>query len=178
MSEVAHDHDTATCNCLSQPTACQSLDEMEFERGPWKAAMYGDIWKIKNMIESGTYVVDQMDSAGYTPIHYAARSGHLDVVQYLVEQEADVDFVTRAGKATALHRACTTGKLPVVEYLLSRKADVTLQDSDGKTALHRALENGHEDIAELLLKIHPGLKDIPDNKGAMPHGDEEIEKMN
>lgn len=52
-----------------------------------------------------------------------------------------------------------------MKYLLNHKADPFIQDSDGKTALHRAHENDHHDICKMLLEIAPFLKDIPDNKG-------------
>lgn len=40
-----------------------------------------------------------------------------------------------------------------------------IQDVDGKTALHRALENRHLEICKLLLKIAPSLKNVTDHKG-------------
>ncbi|KAJ8960744.1 hypothetical protein NQ318_020037 [Aromia moschata] len=92
--------------------------------------------------------VDARDSAGYTALHYAARNGHLDTCRFLVDRGADVDAVTRAGKATALSRAALAGKHEVVEYLLSKKADPFVADVDGRTALHRAAENGHLAICE------------------------------
>lgn len=52
-----------------------------------------------------------------------------------------------------------------MKYLLRHKADPFIQDSDGKTALHRAHENGHSDISNILLEHAPLLKHIPDNKG-------------
>lgn len=57
------------------------------------------------------------------------------------------------------------GKTEVVKFLLDHKADPYIQDSDGKTALHRAHENGHLDISKILLEFAPLLKNIPDNKG-------------
>ena len=41
------------------------------------------------------------------------------------------------GGATALHRAAFMGHTSIVQLLLDHQANVMLQDSDGKTALHK-----------------------------------------
>ncbi|XP_066260413.1 ankyrin repeat domain-containing protein 39-like [Euwallacea similis] len=155
------------CRCTIQ-TAAQSLDEMEFERGIWSAAQCGNSEKVRQLVQSGKCGIDQRDSAGYTALHYAARNGHLDICRYLVKNGADVNNVTRAGRATALHRAASAGKSSVVSFLLSTKANGTLQDSDGKTALHRACEGGNKDIYKLIASQFPHLRNVTDNKGNTP----------
>lgn len=52
-----------------------------------------------------------------------------------------------------------------MEYLLSNKADPFIQDSDGKTALHRATENRHFAICQILLNTSPSLQEVADNRG-------------
>jgi ankyrin repeat protein len=39
-----------------------------------------------------------------------------------------------------------------VRLLLGHKADVNVKDNDGRTAKHRAVENGHETEVRLLVK--------------------------
>lgn len=125
--------------------------------------------------------------SGYTALHYAARNGHLNVCRYLVEKGAHIDAATKSGQATSLHRACSAGKTfqcfqakakivlmllgksEIVTFLLSEKADVALRDGDGKTALHRASENNHVEICEVLASRFPNLKDVADNKGNKPN---------
>lgn len=157
-------HCEGNCNC-TPAVAAQSLDEMEFERGIWHAAQYGDLDKIKRLLSNFGSDPDKRDSAGYTALHYAARNGNLDVCKFLVEKGANIDAVTRAGGATALCRASSAGKKDIVDYLISKKADPFIRDSDGKTALHRAAESKHFTICEMLLKTAPSLNEVADNKG-------------
>lgn len=100
----------------SRPTsACQTLDELDFERGLWFAAQYGDIDRAHLLLIKGTHV-DQRDSAGYTPLHYAARNGHLELCRLLVEGGACVNATTSQVQATALHRAAAAGENKHVLY--------------------------------------------------------------
>jgi ankyrin repeat protein len=100
----------AMCECGghsgSSNSVSQSLDELEFERGLWYAAQYGDIDRTSHLLDKG-FCVDKRDAAGYTALHYAARNGHLNVCRLLLDKGACVDAVTHQGKATPLHRAAT-----------------------------------------------------------------------
>ena len=47
--------------------------------------------------------------------------------------------------------------LSCVKVLIQFGAEVDLQDSKGQTPLYLALEAGHTDCVQLLLKTHPSL---------------------
>jgi ankyrin repeat protein len=70
------------------------------------------------------------DSAGYTPLHYAARAGHAAIVRMLLDGGGDVNARTRAGGATPLHRAANQGHQQVVQLLVERGADCQLQGTE------------------------------------------------
>lgn len=99
-----------SCTCpATGPT--QSLDELDFERGIWSAALNGDLNRVKQLLNRAGTNVDQKDNYDYTALHYAARNGHLEICKYLVENGANVNAVTRSGLSTPLHRACSGGKI-------------------------------------------------------------------
>lgn len=159
------DHRHHQCNCSKTTTASQSLDELEFERGIWTAAIDNDESKLRSLIDKGQ--LHARDNSGYTALHYAARSGHLSICRILLDAGIRVDEQTHGG-ATALHRAAMMGHSGVVNLLLERKANPSLQDSDGKTALHRAAEKCHPEVCRSLLQHSPGLVSICDSKGKLP----------
>lgn len=62
--------------------------------------------------------------SGDTLLHYAARHGHLDVVEYLVRRVGiDVDVYNNDYKRP-LHEAASMGHLACVSYLLREGAKV------------------------------------------------------
>nr|KAF6301263.1 ankyrin repeat domain 39 [Pipistrellus kuhlii] len=121
--------------CCSRSGARQTLDEMDFERGIWSAALNGDLGRVKDLIQKA---VDpsQPDLAGYTALHYASRNGHYAVCQFLLESGAKCDAQTRGG-ATALHRASYCGHTEIARLLLSHGSNPRLVDDDGMTSLHK-----------------------------------------
>lgn len=71
-----------------------------------------------------------------TPLHWAARHGHLEVVETLIANGADVNAVDVFGR-TPLHLAAPH---PVVmEMLIGAGADVDARDQLSNTPLHRAV---------------------------------------
>jgi len=70
-----------------------------------------------------------------TPLHLASQNGNLDVVEYLVNQKADINAQANGySPGTPLHLASQNGHLNIVEYLVNQNADinVTTNDDDSK----------------------------------------------
>uniref|UniRef100_A0A1B0CDD6 Uncharacterized protein n=2 Tax=Lutzomyia longipalpis TaxID=7200 RepID=A0A1B0CDD6_LUTLO len=152
--------------CKCHPSAAaQTLDEMDFERGIWTAALYGDLERLDVAIGRGA--TNDCDNAGYTALHYAARAGHMEACRKLIAAGADVNCTTKGG-VTPLHRAAMMGRWEIVEFLCKRGANLTTTDSDGQTALHRAAQGGHTQTVELLIGLEPSLKEFTDNRGRRP----------
>ena len=57
-------------------------------------------------------------SSSYTPLMEAAREGHEDVVQLLVDHGANVNTQTEETQETALTLACCGGFLEVTQFLI------------------------------------------------------------
>ncbi|XP_054708821.1 ankyrin repeat domain-containing protein 39-like [Uloborus diversus] len=154
-------------DCSHQPSACtQSLNEMQFERGIWGAAMDGDVEKVQEMLRK-SIDPSMRDSSGYTALHYAARHGKQRVCEVLLKSNANPNAQTPGG-ATPLHRAAFAGNDVIVNMLLKFKADPMLRDSDGRTALHKAAEGQHIECCKLLLKLNKNLKEELDKRGFPP----------
>ena len=80
----------------------------------------------------------------------AARNGHSEVVEYLLDHGANVDAKGVFG-ATGLHWGAMNGHRRTVELLIARGADLTIRDERfDSTPEGWAKEGGHTDLANLL----------------------------
>ncbi|MCO5574166.1 hypothetical protein L7F22_027948 [Adiantum nelumboides] len=157
----------ACCSCSEGVGARwavgESFEEMDFHRSLAGAAVSNDISRMQHILHRGI-PADMPDANGYTPLHYAARNGHLDACLLLLENGAQVDKCTRSGKATSLHRAAYAGHIEVVKTLIKAGADVFKKDSDGRRPVEKAEAQGHVEIVNLLVdaacKLEQKVKDI------------------
>jgi len=152
MSDHRHDdHDCSSCS-VSNPSVVQDLDELDFERSDYQAAIDDNVDRIKTLANKGTFEVDKPDKYGYTALHYACRNGRMAAAQLLVALGADPNAQTRSLKATCLHRAVTGNQVPMVKYLLSLRTavDEGIKDADGLTPLDRAERENKTQILDIF----------------------------
>eukprot|EP00890_Picochlorum_soloecismus_P001802 jgi/Picsp_1/2622/NSC_00852-R1_ankyrin repeat domain-containing protein 39-like len=144
------------CSCGTRTAGQQSLEEVDFEHSACNAALKGNLEKLKKIIQKRP---SQLESdgvhhcamgSGYSPLIYAARAGHLDIVKYLLLQGADPNRKTSGLGSTALHRAAAQGHLGVVQELLKYKACPNIQDCDGETAMDKAAKGGYDEVVKIL----------------------------
>lgn len=67
-----------------------------------KSAGLGDLSKVRSLIEESGADPKWKNNFGRAALHYAAFSGHLDVMKYLIEKGADINVQDKE-KLTALH---------------------------------------------------------------------------
>lgn len=88
---------------------------------------------------------------GTTPMHIAAKFGHLNVVQ-LIQTTTGVANPADANRFTVLHMAAFCGKLEIVQELVKDLVNKNPADADGITVLHYGAEQGHLKIVKELVK--------------------------
>lgn len=86
-----------------------------------------------------------------TALLEAARNGHADVVELLLENSANADMARLEDGYTPLHCAAEKGFVEVVQALV-HKAFVNVLDDSGQTPLHLACHSGNEMVVEVLLR--------------------------
>ncbi|XP_071839334.1 cyclin-dependent kinase 4 inhibitor B-like [Apostichopus japonicus] len=159
-----HKH-SSSCHCaVKQTSVNQTLSELDFERGIWSAALNGETKRIEKLLAKGTDP-NALDTSGYTALHYACRNNNEDIATLLLSHGADINITTRSGGASPLHRAAYMGHVRLTKFLLNKGANPSLQDTDGKTALHKASEKGWTEICRLLYEADPSVSHLRDTRG-------------
>ena len=91
------------------------------------AAYAGSLETVRLLVESGAAVNDADNIFKVTPLIVAAEEGHADVISFLADHGADLEWTERAGY-TALSRATFRDQPEAIDALL--KAGAKCQDKE------------------------------------------------
>ncbi|CVL05254.1 uncharacterized protein FMAN_10885 [Fusarium mangiferae] len=164
-----------------------------------KAAIIGDIPKLKDLLQQPGVNVNVRDGIGDTALfaavchdrvdaaallleaeadpsiqsfdswaalHAVSRSGNEEMAATLLDWKANTEVVDEAGW-TPLHVSSLYGTNLIADLLLERKANPNAQALDGLTPLHTAVDFGHRDVILNLIK-HGARLDARDYHGQTP----------
>ncbi len=114
------------------------------------AAQKGDVAKIHALLQQNPALVDSRDEFDRTPLHWAARGVHFEVVKLLIEKGADVNAKDNA-RITPLHSVASRGHKQAAELLIEKRADLAVEDATGSTPLSYSVSGVHKEVVKLLL---------------------------
>jgi ankyrin repeat protein len=114
-------------------------------------AQKGDLEGVRALIEKDPELIDAKDKDGRTPLHWASRGVHLELLKFLVDKGADVNAADN-NQVVALHSLAVRNDAEAIEILTAHGAHVDARDYGGKTALHYAAINDAPEAAALLLE--------------------------
>nr|XP_019934826.1 PREDICTED: ankyrin repeat domain-containing protein 26-like isoform X2 [Paralichthys olivaceus] len=129
-----------------------------------KAAWTGDVAKLKQLAKKND--INQLDKENRTALHIACASGHVEVVQFLLESKAKLNLCDNQNRS-ALMKAVQGQHERCVSMLLENHAEPNLVDINGNTALHLAANIPSISIAILLLQ-HEANINAPNKEGFTP----------
>jgi ankyrin repeat protein len=112
------------------------------------AAVENNLPEVRRLLSVGADVNAQGDH-GETPLHWASRNGHAQVMKELLEHGADIEAKNNDGD-TPLHWACL--QLATVKALLSRGANILAANNQGTLPIHNAVTFGKSEVTKYLLQ--------------------------
>ena len=131
-----------------------------------EAAKRSDQDAVKALIEQDPALINARDETGRTPLHWAARGVHFQVVKLLLEKGGDVNARDQ-NLTTAIHDLATRNHVEGIQLLLARGAEMDTKNYSGNTALHYACANDAAEAAALLVEKGADLE-VRDNYGRTP----------
>lgn len=157
------------------------------------AAAEGHVQIVDLLLRAGARI-DQPGRDGETPLYIACREGHVNVVNCLLQFGANKDRSDSDGLASALapaaravysngqtplfiavhragySRASSPNHLAIIDLLIAAHADVNRPSNDGRTPLHIAVFNEHNDSIQIITKLLSAGANVnlADNKGSTP----------
>ena len=155
--------------CSDRPDACEIVSTtILYSAVDW----YADPNVVRLLLEHGanpniknghTYLGPVSER---TPMLAAAMQPNLQIIELLLEYDADINAKTRRGW-TPLYLMAAEASPALIELMLAKGADVNAKTDYGETSLHEAAYNPNPDVVRLLLDYGADIKPI-DEGGNTP----------
>ncbi|UKZ69001.1 uncharacterized protein TrAtP1_010019 [Trichoderma atroviride] len=128
------------------------------------AAQQGHLEVVRHLVSCpGIDVNAATTNTMWTPIHQAARNGHVDIVKLLMAVNAKHDQPDNENM-TPLWSAAQEGYDEIVQILIQKGVDKEIISTDGnRRPIHQAAQNGHLGVVKKLLEA--GAKVDPHKDG-------------
>ena len=125
----------------------------------------GYLHLFRTLFESYKFDINTTNIKGWNVLHYAAKSGSLEVLKYFIQNACDVTSKTKRNK-NSLYTAGKRGYLNLCKTLLEIfNFDIHTTDDDGYNVLHYATESGNLKlfyyIKEYWSNAYRNAKDNP-----------------
>jgi len=113
----------------------------------------GHLDKAKALLAAPGIDVNMQNEAGMTALHYAASKGREELLSLLLQRDdTKLDVQDPNSRLTPLMRAVLGHHRGTVGKLLQAGVRLNLQDFEGNTALHLAVQENRDDISLALLE--------------------------
>ena len=128
---------------------------------------------IISFIRNNTFDINQLDSHGYNPLHYAIKLEKVDIVKILLfiepkeKEEIEIqksdpnietkdiknDIITSPLLLTLLHIDDSSNCFKIIKLLIKAGAKIDYKDEEGFNLFLRTCEKGKVDVLEFLLNL-------------------------
>lgn len=130
------------------------------------ASLDGDIDKCHQLLRQGANI-NQLDTAGYLPIHYAISKGYLDVTKLLIQNGADI--TSYLSGVNPIEIASKHGHCDIVNHLATCGGNVDDEGSCGLPPIFSAIYGNHINTVLTLINCGADINALDLNKNTSLH---------
>ena len=135
-----------------------------------RACSHESLSIVQMIFDHDKDLLEIADEFGHTPLLMAILDHRSSIVQFLLDQGANVHAMTRDG-TTTLAAACRTGDVGIARRMLAAGIGVEERDTDQRTALHDVAWSDSFQRAKLMRELilqHNANMFAVDNRGRTP----------
>lgn len=128
------------------------------------------VYKLIQILLWARRSLDVYNNLRQTPLHLAVITQQVNMVEVLLQAEADPAALDRNGQ-TALHLCCEYDQADCLSLLLSHPSSSTcleIRNYEGLTPLHLAVLRSHKDLATMLLNAGADINAMDIKSGQSP----------
>ena len=117
------------------------------------AASNGHLNLCKRLLENYSFDIFMTDVKGWNALHYAAKSGNLELFHFFIQKGSDVYNKTNIN-SNCLHIAASNGRLNLFKTLVEDfKFDIFMKDDRGWSVLNKAAKGGDLELFQYLIQL-------------------------
>lgn len=123
----------------------------------FKICSSGSIKSIRKIFDnwSKMEIESLKDIQNASCLHYAARTGFIDALEYFIFQKNITPYLSSKVGATIIHDAAVKGHIDTIKWILHNTSlNISLKDSDGATVIHLASKFDRVNLIEWLIEHH------------------------
>ena len=117
------------------------------------AASNGCLNLCNRLLENYNFNIFMTDTKGWNALHYATKSGNLELFHFLIQKGSDVYSKTNI-RNNCLHIAASNGRLKLFKILVKvYKFDIFMKDNRGWSVLNKAAKVGDFELFQYLIEL-------------------------
>ncbi|XP_066038368.1 ankyrin repeat and death domain-containing protein 1B [Chamaea fasciata] len=138
------------------------------------ASEKGLVDMIKNLIALKLFTSEKdkenvyFPQKGNTALHLAAKNGHSEVVEILLERWEEINYLKQNGE-TPFFLAVEGGHEKCAELLLEAGSDINVSTQNNSSALQVAVQNGYLPLVTFLIDKNINLVPNPEQRNSPLH---------
>ncbi|XP_071115151.1 uncharacterized protein [Haliotis cracherodii] len=140
------------------------IHHRDWNTSPFHLACYnGHVGTVRILLDAGVDIEDK--DKGVTPLVIACKAWRLQLLEFLVERNANV-YILDSDLNSLLHivaRHVHGGHTDITKILLNQGLNINATNKHGETPLFLACERGHVDLVRLLVSKKADLRESNTN---------------